>query len=434
METEERQKAEKIMREKFLQFHSFFQCSDREKYGAFTIFLIAVNRLHEVSDLYGFEAGEALLQDRLRELRRAVDKNGKVFQTGRGKFVVLTGELTPNQAGERGQQLLQRIRSPFLWKEKACFITANIGIVLVPEETDKIEKCMADAEIALYDSCRKGECRISLFCSSMRKMMTRQVQVETALEQALEQQELQCVFQPWVNVDTGRICAAEALIRWESPSLGKVSPEEFIPLLEKSGLIGPFDFWMLESVCVQIRRWRENGIPPVPVSVNISAVDLEQDHFYERVMEIVTDNHVEPRDIGLEVTERILMTPDSCCVRLLNRFRMEGFTILVDDFGVQYSSLQYVGSLPVDIIKIDRSFIQRMSTGESYKKIVKSMIFLARELHIKTVGEGVEQAEEAEVLKNYQCDMIQGFFYYHPMNADQMGRLLSKERSSCEGK
>lgn len=113
---------------------------------------------------------------------------------------------------------------------------------------------------------------------------------------------------------------------------------------------------------------------------------------------------------------------------------MEGFTILVDDFGVQYSSLQYVGSLPVDIIKIDRSFIQRMSTGESYKKIVKSMIFLARELHIKTVGEGVEQAEEAEVLKNYQCDMIQGFFYYHPMNADQMGRLLSKERSSCEGK
>lgn len=434
MQEEERHRTEKIGEAGNFSLDLFFQYIEREENRRCTVFLIAVNRLHEVSDLYGFHAGTALMQDRVQKLRRITGLEEAVFSDGHDKLIVLTGLLLPEQASKRGKQMLQCIGSPFQWREKACFVTANMGIALTAEEQQDPERYLADAEIALHDSFRKGEGGISLFCGTMRQIMTRKVDVERELQQALEKKELCCLFQPWVDACTGQICAAEALMRWESPVLGKVSPEEFIPLLEKSGLIAPFDFWMLQSVCTQIRRWKEKGIKTVPVSVNISAADLEQDCFYERVMAEMEATGTDPRDIGLEVTERLLLSPDSCSTELLHRLKEQGFSIIVDDFGVQYSSLQYLYRLPVDIIKIDRSFIQKMNGHSACDKIVESVISLAAELHMKTVGEGVETPEEAERLQQYHCGMIQGFLYYHPVRADCMEALLSAAGGNSEEK
>lgn len=406
----------------------FLQHTHCGKHGALTVFLIAVNRLHEIYDLHGFDAGEALFQDRIQGIRRAVGVRGRIFQAGQCKVIVVAEELSPDQSRKIGQQMMQCLQSPFRWKEQPCFVTANMGIVLVPEGGWNPERWLADAEIALYDSFRKGEYRISLFCGSMRQILTRQVRIETELQQALERQELRCLFQPMIDIRNGCVTGAEALMRWESSVLGSVSPEEFIPLLEKSGLIGPFDFWMLESVCRQIGSWRQQGIPVIPISVNISAVDMEQDCFYERFMDIFQRYGIHPRDIGVEVTERVLMSADSCGAELLNRLRMQGVTIIMDDFGVEYSSLQYLCRLPIDVIKIDRSFIRGMSRHEGCHKIVRSIISLAKDLHIMTVAEGVEIQEEADRLRGYGCDMIQGFFYYRPMAADQLEKILQGHR------
>jgi predicted signal transduction protein with EAL and GGDEF domain len=355
-----------------------------------------------------------------------------VARLGGDEFTILLTDLSEPQAAERiAQRLLDALRQPFACAGNELFVTASIGVAVYPRDGADVDTLLRKADIAMYavkDNGRNGWCE---FDDKMNTATADRWRTESALHRALERNELVLHYQPKVNVVEGKIVGAEALMRWKRNG-ELVPPSEFIAVAEESGLIVPITEWAIAEVARQLTTWRDAGIKPVPVSVNISSRHVQRADVAAPVKAALASSGLPPKLFELELTETVLMQNLAAGVPLLQSLKQLGVTISIDDFGTGYSSLAYLKRLPLDVLKIDRSFVRELEISSDSAAIVAAIIAMSKSLKLRVVAEGVETRGQMSRLYQQGCQVMQGFLFARPVPADEFCVLLKGERTNPE--
>jgi len=303
-------------------------------------------------------------------------------------------------------------------------VTTSIGVSIYPDDGLDVETLIKNADTAMYQAKENGHQSYQFFKPAMNVRAVERQSIEESLRRALERQEFALHYQPIINLGTGEITGAEALIRWTHPTRGPVSPAQFIPVAEDCGLILPIGNWVLREACKQARAWVDSGLPLGTMAVNISAIEFRDERFLEGVFGILKDTGLDPRSLELELTESVLMKRAESTESILKALRARGVQVAVDDFGTGYSSLSYLRRFPIDALKIDQSFVRQITTAPDETTIVTAVISMGRSLKLRVVAEGVETQEELAFLQAHQCDEAQGYFFSRPLPPQQFAKLL----------
>ena len=303
-------------------------------------------------------------------------------------------------------------------------ISTSIGVSVYPDDGRDAETLIKNADTAMYQAKENGRHNYQFFTPAMNVRAVERQSIEESLRRALEQREFALHYQPKINLKTGAITGAEALIRWTSPTRGPVSPAQFIPVAEDCGLILPIGNWALREACQQARAWADAGLPATTMAVNVSAVEFRDETFLQGVFAILSETGMDPRSLELELTESVLMTRAESTASILQALREKGVKVAVDDFGTGYSSLSYLTKFPVDALKIDQSFVRQIDKSGDDTTIVTAVIAMARSLRLRVIAEGVETLKELEFLRARQCDEAQGYYFSRPLPAQHFAKLL----------
>jgi diguanylate cyclase (GGDEF)-like protein len=380
-----------------------------------------------INDTLGHAAGDELVQQvatRLKDCLREVDT---VARLGGDEFGILVPGVESVEAVTRlAERLLESVRAPVEVADRPLYITLSAGIALYPDDGGDLEALTKNAETAMYRAKETGRNAFQLYTPAMNARSLEFLSLEAALRQAVERQEFSLVYQGKVDLESGSLIGLEALIRWRHPALGLVNPADFIPLAEDLGLISEIGLWVLQESCRQSVAWQKQGLPQLVVSVNVSARQFRDQDVAAIVAETLGATGLAPHLLELELTESMLMQQVDQAVKVLRDLRAIGVRVSVDDFGTGYSSLSYLSRMPIDALKIDRSFIQNLSNGEDDAEIVSSIIGLAHNLKLSAIAEGVETLEQAMFLKGKGCDQIQGFLVARPMSPDDLVSLMDR--------
>ncbi|MEW4372870.1 bifunctional diguanylate cyclase/phosphodiesterase [Paenibacillus kandeliae] len=408
----------------------FEKVFDAHTQGA--VLFLDLDRFKSINDTLGHDMGDELLIEVSRRLRECIiaEKivgNEQVFRLGGDEFLIATSNMNPAQAIALAERILQSIKQPYHLSGDQLFVTGgSIGIALAPEHGYDRTSLMRAADTAMYVSKNSGKNRYSIFNEDMNKRQIRRMGLENDLRQAQDNNQLFIVYQPKWDSQHNQLVGMEALLRWQHHELGLVSPGEFIPIAEETGLIIPMTYWMIGQVCEQNLRWQQEMDVMVPISVNMSARMFENPLFAGRVERIVQQSGLSPHYLELEITESIAMNSMEGTVEQLKHIQSLGIRVSLDDFGTGYSSLGRLDEMPVDIIKMDQIFV-RKSDQTSKQAIVSTIIAIARNLELELVAEGVETAEQLAFLQSRGCYLMQGFYFGRPMTVMQMNEWL-KER------
>jgi predicted signal transduction protein with EAL and GGDEF domain len=310
-------------------------------------------------------------------------------------------------------------------------ISISLGIALYPDDGSDFESLLQCADAAMYRAKAAGRNSYRFYDAQIHAEITSRIRMRHALSHAIERNELYLLYQPQIELTTGSVCGAEALLRWVSVDLGSVPPATFIPVAEESGLIVDIGGWVLREACRQVAQWRENGMPPLPVAVNISVAQFRRDNLLERVTAVLRDSHLPPELLELELTESVLMQEQDRVITTLNRLRSVGVSVSIDDFGTGYSSLAYLRRLAVSKLKIDGSFVQAAVDDErSGARIVRAIIDMARALELQTVAEGVETTAQLEMLRSAGCAIAQGYRFSPPLAPGDFAAFVAQNLPS----
>jgi EAL domain-containing protein (putative c-di-GMP-specific phosphodiesterase class I) len=329
-------------------------------------------------------------------------------------------------AGTIAQQLLEVIEAPFIIDGRQVQVTTSIGITFYPSDNNDTVRLLKNADIAMYQAKDSGRNNFKFFTERMHTELLEYHDLERDIAEALRKKGFRLVFQPKVNLITRRLEGLEALLRWDSPTRGAVSPAKFIPVAEASGHIVPLGYWVLNEVCQTMQGWTDKGLPLVPVSVNVSTRQFQQADFEKRVASILQHHGTNPTLIELEMTEGLLMEDTETAHRALRKLKQVGLRISIDDFGTGHSCLSYLRRFPIDVLKIDRSFVQEVGESEDSRIIIDAIISLARSLKLDTVAEGVETNAQLDYLLERGCHIAQGFLFGMPMAPEQIEPLLAE--------
>ena len=378
-----------------------------------------------VNDSLGHSMGDAVLQAIARCLVDCVRGSDTVSRQGGDEFVVLLSEVDGSEDVARtAERMLQAVAKVNSLDENESHITASIGISVYPDDGFDAKTLIKNADSAMYEAKEKGTQCYQFFKSAMNGRAVARHSMEESLRRAMERTEFELHFQPKINLETGAITGAEALLRWMHPKRGPLSPAEFIPVAEDCGLILPIGKWVLREACRQAREWLDAGLPPVTMAVNISAMEFRGESFPKGILAVLAETGLDPKSLELELTESVLMKHVESAKAILQTLREKGTRMAVDDFGTGYSSLSYLRTFRVDALKIDQSFVRAITTAPDDTTILTSMIRLGRSLKLRVVAEGVETSEELAFLKTHQCDEAQGYFFSRPVPAPQFANLL----------
>jgi len=390
-------------------------CRDQTR---FALLFIDLDRFKNVNDTLGHTVGDQLLcmvARRLLTLVRAVDT---VSRQGGDEFIVLlAGIANPQDAGHAAHKLLRALGEPCVVDGHELTVTPSIGIAISPDDGDDLDTLRKHADLAMYDAKRQGRNRFQFFRPAMNARMLDLLLLENQLRQALRRDEFELFYQPQMDLATGRIVAFEALVRWRHPERGLVSPVDFIPLTEETGLILPLGCWVLQEACRQAALWRSGRWPGIRIAVNLSAVQFRQADLVDQVRRALSSAGVGPDALELEVTESMVMQDAEATIQTLQNLRAMGVTLAIDDFGTGYSSLAYLKRFPVNILKVDRSFVQDIEDDPDAAAICAAVIGLAHNLRLDVVAEGVETAEQLAWLRAAGCQIGQGFLLGRPAPA-----------------
>ncbi|MGH8371325.1 MAG: putative bifunctional diguanylate cyclase/phosphodiesterase, partial [Gammaproteobacteria bacterium] len=307
-------------------------------------------------------------------------------------------------------------------------ITPSIGISLFPEDGEQVDDLIRNADTAMYQAKEHGRANYQFFTSEMTRRTHERLSLESELRHALEREEFTLCFQPQVDIQSGEIAGAEALLRWNNRNLGVVSPTTFIPVAEQSGLIVPIGEWVLRAVCIQNRAWQDAGLGTIPVAVNLSAIQFRRNDMAGIIADILAQSGLNPATLELELTESVIMQDTRETAEMMRRLNQLGVRLAIDDFGTGYSSLSYLRRFHIDKLKIDQSFIRDITTDPDDAAIISAIINLGKSLNVKVVAEGAETREQLEFLRRYRCDLIQGYHFSKPLPADEFSRLLRDGR------
>jgi diguanylate cyclase (GGDEF)-like protein/PAS domain S-box-containing protein len=380
-----------------------------------------LDRFKNINDTLGHSIGDRLLEQLSSRLLASINKEKQfVARMGGDEFMILCPVIAdPEEAIETAKGLLENLTTPIHIDDFELVVSASIGISIFPKDGTNVDDLMRNADIALYRSKDQGRNMYQVYSPSMKVRSSQSFYLERDLRKAIMNNEFIAHFQPRVNSSTGKVVSAEALIRWNHPKLGLVSPGEFIPLAEEAGLIIPIGKWMKKRVCEQLVAWQEAGIRLVPISVNISSQRFLEKSFSNEVRELLDYYQIEGKWIEFEITENSLMRNEEYIIQTLNELKDLGIKIYIDDFGTGYSSFNYLKSFRLNGIKIDRSFIRNISGESENAPITTAMIKMAQHLKLEVVAEGVETVEELSFLQEQNCNQIQGFLFGKPCSIDE---------------
>jgi diguanylate cyclase (GGDEF)-like protein/PAS domain S-box-containing protein len=403
--------------------------ADRGDKG-FALLYLDLDHFKDVNDTLGHPAGDLLLKFVAKQLQASVRATDTVARFGGDEFSVIAADVVePADAALLANRLLRAISKPFSVHGNEICSGASIGIAVFGSYTRDPESLLSHADMALYRAKAEGRGTYRFFTDAMDTEVRARVTLGAELREAVAAGQLFLVYQPQVETATGRITGLEALVRWRHPRLGIVGPCEFIPVAESAGLIVALGEWVLREACRQTKAWLDAGIAPEVTAVNLSAHQFKTPEKLESdIVAILADAGLPPRYLALELTESVLMEASRVNNDVLLRLRERGLRIAIDDFGTGYSSLDYLRRFPVDQIKIDKSFIVDLATKPSNAAIVKAAIGLARELNIDVLTEGVETAEQLELLKKWGCREVQGYYFARPMPVEDVAKLLRAGR------
>jgi diguanylate cyclase (GGDEF)-like protein/PAS domain S-box-containing protein len=389
------------------------------------VIFLDLDRFKYINESLGHATGDQLLQSVSRRLLASVRGSDTVSRQGGDEFVILLSEIiNPEDAATSAKRILCSLSAPHSISGQDLHIDGSIGISVYPEDGGDAETLIKSADTAMYHAKECGRNNFQFFKAEMNRKAVERQSLEGSLRRALEREEFLLHYQPKVNLDTGKITGAEALIRWQQPDRGLVPPSQFVPVAEDCGLILPIGHWVMREACHQARAWRDAGLPPLPMAVNVSAVQFCDKGFVNSLQIILAETGLEPRYLELELTERVLMEDVESTVAVLKELKRTGVQLAVDDFGTGYSSLSYLGKFPIDTLKIDQSFIRQITTTPDETTIVAAMISMGRSLRLRVVAEGVETPQELEFLRIHQCDEAQGYLFSRPIPAHQFAQLL----------
>jgi diguanylate cyclase (GGDEF)-like protein/PAS domain S-box-containing protein len=401
--------------------------SARRRRTALAVVVLDVDRFNEINESLGHARGDQLLQSIARRLVMCVRSSDTVSRQGGDEFVVLLSDLgQAADAAVTATKILAAIATPHRIGGHDVDVTASLGVSLYPDDGQDGETLINSADHAMYQAKGIGDNRYQFFEPGMNARAIERRFIEGGLRGALARNEFTLHYQPKVNLESGAIVGAEALIRWTHPDRGLVPPLQFVPVAEECGLLVLIGQWVLREACRQARAWQDAGLEPIPVAVNISAVEFRSQDFLASVLRILAETGLDPRYLELELTETVLMQHAESTVATLQALKDRGVQIAIDDFGTGYSSLSYLRQFPIEVLKIDQSFVQEITADPDGAPIVTAVINLGRGLKHRVIAEGVETAEQLAFLQAQRCAEGQGYFFSPPVSAAQFSALIVK--------
>ncbi|WP_434578296.1 EAL domain-containing protein [Pseudomonas sp. Z5-35] len=386
------------------------QCRRHDRQLA--VMFIGLDRFKRINNALGHPVGDELLKRVARTLATVVRESDSVFRYGSDEFVVILGDIADPQLTKGvAEKLLAAINAPHPIDGHDLTVTASLGISVYPTDGFDAVALIKKAETAMRNVKESGPNDYGFFTEDMNRRARQQQTIESGLRLALQRKEFVLHYQPKLDLTNGRVVGAEALVRWNRPDQGLVFPSDFIPVAEDSGLIVPLSQWVLQEACQQACRWQAEGMRPLYLSVNVSAIDFRQRGFVDGIARTLKETGLDPTQLELEITESVLMQNIDTTVATLKAIKQLGVRLAIDDFGTGYSSLSYLQKFPVDVLKIDQSFVGDLSIDSNDAKLVSTIISLGRSLHLHIIAEGVETREQLEFLKRHQCEEAQGYYF-----------------------
>jgi diguanylate cyclase (GGDEF)-like protein len=396
---------------------------------ALAVMSIAIDRFKKVSDTLGHMAGDAILRGVAERLLRCGRESDTAAFWGGDEFTLLLPRISrAEDAVEITLNFQESLQSPFNFDGHELFVTSSVGIGLYPADGEDAPTLLQNAGAALYRAKQQGGNNYQFYRAEMNAQSLKRLELESKLRSALARDEFLIYYQPQV-IANRQVVGAEALVRWRHPELGLISPGEFIPLAEDTGMIVPIGEWVLRTACAQVKRWHDEGLA-LRIAVNLSPRQFQQENLIEQVKRALEESGLEPRYLDLEVTESSIMKDAALTIEILRGLKEMGIQISIDDFGTGYSSLSYLKRFPIDVLKIDRSFVRDSSTDAGDAAIVMAIITLAHSLNLKVIAEGVETEEQLRLLRLLRCDEMQGYLFSVPLPAEEFKQILLTAQSA----
>ena len=393
------------------------------------VVFIDLDHFKFINDSLGHTQGDKLLAIIAERLASIVREGDTVARLGGDEFVLVLNDQNKEDVIFRAmQRVLNKVSEPMTIDGQELYITCSAGVSLYPADAPDVETLLKNADVAMYRAKEHGRNNFQFYTPEMNDLANERLALEHSLRRALERNELLLHYQPKVNLETGRIVGAEALLRWQHPEWGLIAPERFIPIAEETGLIVQIGAWVIRTACNQARLWQDAGLPPVIMSVNLSARQFRQESFVKVVTQILHETGLKPEQLEMELTESMLMHNANAAISILAGLKSIGVRLSLEDFGTGYSSLSYLSRLPIDTLKIDRSFVQHIGDQDECDNgiLAQAIISLGHSLNLTVIAEGVETGEQLKFLKAHQCDEVQGFYFCKPTVAGEFAKMLAE--------
>jgi diguanylate cyclase (GGDEF)-like protein/PAS domain S-box-containing protein len=402
----------------------------RRQHKFVALIFLDLDRFKNINDSLGHTVGDKLLQSVAKRLQACLRHSDTVSRQGGDEFVILLTLIeAPDEAARGAQKILHALSAPHLVEEQMLHISGSVGISIFPNDGETPELLIQAADTAMYHAKESGRDNFQFFTRKMNQKAVERQSLESNLRLALERKEFVLYYQPRVKINTGEIIGCEALIRWQQPDRGLLCPDQFVSVAEDSGLIIPIGRWVLREACLQGSKWQQAGLPPLSISVNISAVEFGNNSFIEGIRSIIAETGFEARYLELELTESVLMKDARSTVLALTRLKQMGINLAIDDFGTGYSSLSYLRQFPIDVLKIDRSFVQEITNEPDDSILISAIINMGKALKYSVLAEGIESEQQRLYLERHQCAEGQGYLFSRPLAEDEFADLLANTKS-----
>ncbi len=399
------------------------------------VFFIDLDRFKSINDSLGHDVGDQVLREMAGRFQQSLRKVDVVARLGGDEFIILIEDIEEvKQIVALAQKILNKVMQPIVLQDEECRITASIGISLYPRDGEDEQSLMKNADMAMYYAKEEGKNNYQFYSEDIQIQAYERFAIETNLRRALERKEMYLEYQAKLDFNTDRITGVEALLRWDNPYLGSVTPNQFIPVAEEIGLIVPIGRWVLKTACAQNVAWQRQGLPPVIMGVNLSLRQLMDDDLIDDISAALEESGMAPDLLELEITESMALHNPARQLALMTKLKEMGVRIAIDDFGTGYSALAQIKHFPIDTLKVDRSFIRSLPQDTENKAITEAIISMGKTLSLVVVAEGVETPEQDDFLRKHVCDEMQGFYFSKPVAPDQFAALLTQHIPSVKGK